>query len=123
MFINKLKSKIHRATVTDSNLNYEGSIIIDENLMLSAGIVPFEKVAIFNINNGERFSTYALEGLKDSGIICLNGAASRKALVGDLIIIVSYVLVKLSSYDSFYPAIIHVDQKNQITKTYYGNKR
>lgn len=82
-----LKSKIHRATVTDANLNYEGSITIDEGLMQRADLVPYEKVSIYNVSNGERFSTYVIKGRKGTGVICLNGAAARKVSKGDLIII------------------------------------
>jgi aspartate 1-decarboxylase len=123
MDITKLKSKIHRVTVTGSDLNYEGSIVIDKYLMDGARIFPFEKIDIYNINNGERFSTYALEGLGGSGIVCLNGAAARKVATGDLIIITSYVHVDIENHDSFDPVIVHVDQKNSIIRTYWGNKR
>jgi len=124
MYITMLKSKIHRATVTDSNLDYEGSITIDENLMILAKILYFEKVDIYNINNGNRFSTYATVGKRNSGIICLNGAAARNVSKGDLIIIVSYALFEsVNEYKKWEPIIVHVDQKNQINKAYYGNKR
>ena len=86
-----LKCKIHRATVTDANLNYEGSITIDKALMDAAGILPFEKVGVLDINNGARFDTYVIEGEAESGTICLNGAAARMVQKGDLVIIVSYV--------------------------------
>ena len=86
-----LKCKIHRATVTDANLNYEGSITIDKALMDAAGILPFEKVGVLDINNGARFDTYVIEGEAQSGTICLNGAAARMVQKGDLVIIVSYV--------------------------------
>jgi len=86
-----LKSKLHRVTITDANLDYEGSITIDESLMKAADILPYEKVNIYNVSNGERFSTYAIEGEKDSGVIGLNGAAARKGSKGDIIIIVTYV--------------------------------
>jgi aspartate 1-decarboxylase len=111
-----LKSKIHRATVTDANLNYEGSITVDEGLMKSADLVPFEKVAIYNVSNGERFSTYVIEGKKNSGVICLNGAAARKVSKGDLIIIASYVTVENAETKGWKPKCVHVDGKNRINK-------
>jgi len=111
-----LKSKIHRATVTDANLNYEGSITIDEGLMQSADLVPFEKVAIYNVSNGERFSTYAIKGKKGSGVICLNGAAARKVSKGDLIIIASYVMADDAESKKWTPKCVHVDGKNKMKK-------
>jgi aspartate 1-decarboxylase len=111
-----LKSKIHRATVTDANLNYEGSITIDEGLMKLADLVSFEKVAIYNVSNGERFSTYVIKGKKDSGVICLNGAAARKVSKGDLIIIASYVMVEDAEAKGWAPKCVHVDGKNRKKK-------
>ena len=111
-----LKSKIHRATVTDADLNYEGSITIDESLMQQADLVPFEKVAIYNVSNGERFSTYAIKGKKGSGVICLNGAAARKVSKGDLVIIASYVMVDDAESKGWSPKCVHVDAKNRVKK-------
>ena len=111
-----LKSKIHRATVTDANLNYEGSITIDEGLMKLADLVPFEKVAIYNVSNGERFSTYVIKGKKGSGVICLNGAAARKVSKGDLVIIASYVMVEDAESKGWMPKCVHVDAKNKVKK-------
>ena len=111
-----LKSKIHRATVTDANLNYEGSITIDEGLMKSADLVPFEKVSIYNVSNGERFSTYVIKGKKGSGVICLNGAAARKVSKGDLIIIASYVMAGDAESKKWVPKFVHVDGKNKMKK-------
>lgn len=111
-----LKSKIHRATVTDADLNYEGSITIDEGLMQQADLVPFEKVAIYNVSNGERFSTYAIKGKKGSGVICLNGAAARKVSKGDLVIIASYVMVEDAEAKGWNPKCVHVDAKNRVKK-------
>ena len=111
-----LKSKIHRVTVTDADLNYEGSISIDEHLMESADIVPYEKVAIYNVSNGERFTTYAIKGKKNSGTICLNGAAARKVSKGDLIIIATYVLVDNEEARNWSPTCVFVDSKNKIKK-------
>lgn len=109
-----LKSKLHRATVTDADLNYEGSISIDENLLDIADILPFEKVAIYNVSNGERFTTYAIKGKRNSGTICLNGAAARKVSKGDLVIIASYVLVDDAETRNWLPKCVHLDGNNQV---------
>ncbi|MDD5759896.1 MAG: aspartate 1-decarboxylase [Desulfobulbaceae bacterium] len=109
-----LKSKLHRATITDANLNYEGSMTIDRTLMDAVGLIPFEKIKIYNINNGERFDTYVIEGRAGSGAICLNGAAARKGLVGDLIIIVSYALYDEQELNSFHPKIVSLNPDNSI---------
>ncbi|HRT61346.1 MAG TPA: aspartate 1-decarboxylase [Syntrophales bacterium] len=111
-----LKSKLHRVTVTDANLNYEGSITIDEALMQKADLVPFEKVSIYNVSNGERFSTYVIKGRKGSGVICLNGAAARKASRGDVIIVASYVMVDDDSIKKWAPKCVYVDEKNRIKR-------
>ena len=111
-----LKSKIHRATVTDADLHYEGSISIDETLMQEAQIVPYEKVAIYNISNGERFSTYTIKAKRNSGTICLNGAAARKVSKGDLIIIATYVIVDDKDTTKWHPKCVLVDDKNKIKK-------
>ena len=108
-----LKSKIHRATVTQVNLDYEGSITIDPELMDAADLYPFEKVEIFNINNGARFSTYVIEGERGSGVIGLNGAAARLAVVKDLVIIVSYRMMNDEEARSLQPVVVHVDDKNR----------
>ena len=105
-----LKSKIHRASVTDADLNYEGSIGIDSKLMEIANILPYEKVDIYNISNGARFSTYAIEA--DTGVICLNGAAARMAQKGDLIIICSYSNYDESEIEEYRETCILVDSKN-----------
>ena len=109
-----LKSKIHRATITEADLNYDGSLTIDRILMDAAGIIPFERVKVYNINNGERFDTYAIEGLAGSGIIGLNGAAARKGHIGDLIIIGTYAGFDDAELNDFSPAIILCDEKNNI---------
>jgi aspartate 1-decarboxylase len=106
MIIEVLKSKIHRVTVTEANLNYVGSITIDEGLMDAANLIEFEKVHVLNINNGERFITYAIKGKHSSGIICLNGAAARKAQQGDIILIVSYAQMDFEEAKKFKPTII-----------------
>ncbi|MCP2605339.1 aspartate 1-decarboxylase, partial [Candidatus Aminicenantes bacterium AH-873-B07] len=96
-----LKSKIHGAIVTDTNINYEGSLTLDETLMRAGNFVPFEQVQVYNISNGERFTTYLIKGEKDSGIVCLNGAAARKVSIGDKLIIASYTLIDENEIDSF----------------------
>lgn len=109
MMIEVLKSKIHRAKVTHSELNYIGSITIDENLIDAANIIENERVHIYNINNGERFDTYVIKGLRNSGTIGINGAAARKVALGDLIIIVSYAAMDFNEARSFKPVIIFPD--------------
>lgn len=111
--ISMLYSKIHRATVTDANLNYTGSISIDKNLMQAANLLEFQRVEILNINNGERFSTYTIKSDK-KGEICLNGAAARKVCKGDLVIIVAYCEIKREDALNFTPKIVHVDENNEI---------
>jgi aspartate 1-decarboxylase len=111
-----LKSKIHRATVTDADLHYEGSISIDEKLMEEANMVAYEKVEIYNVNNGARFSTYIIKGKRNSGTICLNGAAARKVAKGDLIIIATYVTVEEKDTKEWHPKCVLVDSKNKIKK-------
>jgi len=108
------KSKIHRATVTDANLNYEGSITIDQKLMDAADILPYEKVQIVNNNNGARFETYAIKGKSGSGTICLNGAAARLVQPGDIVIILSFLQIEDKELSSFKPQIVSVNEKNQI---------
>jgi aspartate 1-decarboxylase len=110
------KSKIHRATVTDANLNYEGSITLDENLMDAADLLPYEKVQIVNNNNGARFETYVIKGKRGTGTICLNGAAARLVAPGDLVIIISYVNIDESELATFKPKILNVDENNNITR-------
>lgn len=109
MLIEVLKSKIHRVSVTEANLNYVGSITIDEALMEAAGLIEGEKVQILDINNGERLETYIIKGRRGSGCICLNGAAARKVAVGDLVIIVSYALMDFEEAKSFKPTVIFPD--------------
>jgi aspartate 1-decarboxylase len=112
-----LKSKIHRARVTDGNIAYEGSITIDKKLMEAADILPYEQVHILNINNGARFHTYAIEGEADGGEICLNGAAARLAARGDIVIILSYHNVQEEEIHNYHPRLVYVDTKNRITHT------
>lgn len=111
MMIEVVKSKIHKATVTESNLNYVGSITIDEDLLDAANLIPNEKVAIVNNNNGERFETYIIKGRRGSGEVCLNGAAARKVQVGDVVIIMSYALMDFEEAKTFKPAVIFPDTK------------
>lgn len=114
MFQEFLYAKIHRAKVTDANLNYVGSITIDKALLAASGIKVNQKVDILNVNNGERFHTYVIEGKENSGCICLNGAAARKAQKGDIIIILSYALLSEEEQKTFVPKIVHVDENNKI---------
>lgn len=120
MFRTMLKSKIHRAVVTEANLNYVGSITIDETLMKAANILPNEKVQIVNNNNGARFETYVIKGTRDSGVICLNGAAARLVQPGDTVIIISYAMMDDRECAEFKPKIVFVDQKNRITQVESG---
>lgn len=108
-----LKSKIHRARVTQVNLDYEGSISIDRRLMEAADLYPHEKVDVFNLNNGARFSTYVIEGDADSGIIGINGAAARMAIVNDLVIVVSYRVMDDADARRHVPMVVHVDGQNR----------
>lgn len=114
MLIQRFKSKIHRATVTEANLNYEGSITIDEALMEAANILEGERVQIVNNNNGARFETYVIRGVRNSGIICLNGAAARKVQIGDIIIIISYAFMSMEEAKLFQSVTVYPDQNNFI---------
>jgi aspartate 1-decarboxylase len=115
-----LKSKIHRAIVTEADLNYVGSITIDKNLMEAANIIENEKVTIVNNNNGARFETYVIEGEAGSGIICLNGAAARLATRGDVIIILTYTILSDEECKEHKPQLVYVNEKNQVKKTCTG---
>ena len=108
-----LKSKIHRATVTDADLHYEGSITIDRDLMDAANMVEYEKVAILDVNNGARFETYIIEGPRGKGDICLNGAAARLAQPGDLVIVLTYAQYDEAEARGFEPTVVHVDSANR----------
>ena len=117
MLIEVVKSKIHRVTVTEANLNYIGSITIDEDLLDAANLIPNEKVSIVNNNNGERFETYIIKGERGSGCICLNGAAARKVQVGDIIIIMSYAMMDFEEAKSFKPSVVFPDSTtNRLVK-------
>lgn len=117
MLITILKSKIHRATITDANLNYIGSLTVDLDLMDAAGMIEYQQVAVVNINNGARLETYLINGKRGSGEICLNGAAARLGEPGDKIIIMTYALAEEKEIPANYdPIVVHVDSKNQIIK-------
>jgi aspartate 1-decarboxylase len=116
MNIDMLYSKIHRATVTDANLNYVGSITIDEELLAAATLRVGQKVEIVNVNNGERFATYTIKGKKGSKEICLNGAAARKVEIGDKIIIIAYGSYNEKELENYKPVVVHVDDQNNITE-------
>jgi len=122
MLLNMLKSKIHRATVTEANLNYVGSITIDKTLMDAANILPGEKVQIVNNSNGARLETYVIEGEADSGVICLNGAAARLVQPGDNIIIIAYCWVSEEEARTLKPQIVFVNGDNKIIETAKGEK-
>ncbi len=116
MQLTMMKSKIHRATVTEADLNYVGSITIDQNLMDAVGILPNEKVQVVDNNNGSRFETYVISGPRDSGVICVNGAAARLVQPGDLIIIISYAIMDENEASNFLPKVALVNEKNEIDK-------
>lgn len=109
MFIEVMKSKIHKVSVTDANLQYVGSVTIDEDLMDAANIIENEKVQIVNVNNGERLETYAIKGERGSGVICLNGPAARKCAPGDVVIIISYASMDFEKAKKFKPTVIFPD--------------
>lgn len=111
-----LKSKIHRATVTQADLNYEGSITIDPHLMRAADILPFEQVQVLDVNNGNRLTTYAIEGESGSGQICINGAAARLVSPGDIVIILTYGAMADADAREHQPSLIYVDEHNRITR-------
>ncbi len=112
-----LKSKIHRAVVTGADLHYEGSVTIDRELMDAADIIPYEAVTIWNVTNGNRFETYAIEGEPGSGVICINGAAARMVAPKDLVIIASFVGMNDAEARSFEPRLVFVDEENRILPT------
>lgn len=114
MQLELLKCKIHRATVTDANLNYQGSITIARDLMDAAGLLPYEKVSVLDVNNGSRLDTYVIEGPAKSGVVCLNGAAARLVQPGDLVIIVAYATMSPEEAKTWQPTVVHVNEKNEI---------
>lgn len=111
-----LMSKIHMATVTDSDITYEGSLTVDEAILNAAQVIPYQQVMVSNLNNGERFETYVIPGKKDSGVICLNGPTARKGTIGDRIIIFCYEYYKEDEIKNFSPKIVRLDEKNRIVK-------
>ena len=114
MNIELLKSKIHRAVITEANLNYIGSITIDEQLMDAANIIENEKVQVVNVNNGERLETYVIKGKRGSGICCLNGPAARKAAVGDIVVIISYASMDFEEAKQFKPTLVFPKEGNKL---------
>ncbi len=116
MLYNMFHGKIHRATVTQANLEYMGSITIDEDLLEMAGILPGERVQVVNNNNGERLETYTIAGKRGSGVICLNGAAARRAQVGDTVIIIAYAMMDKAEAESLVPKVVMVDERNHSVK-------
>jgi len=109
MNIEVVKSKLHRVTITEANLNYVGSLTIDEDLMDAAGLIEFEKIQVVDINNGERLETYVIKGERGSGVICMNGAAARKVHVGDIVIIISYASMDFEEAKLFKPRLVFPD--------------
>lgn len=114
MYIQILKSKIHRVRISQADLNYVGSVTIDEDLMDAADIIENEKVQIVNVNNGERLETYVIKGVRGSGMVCLNGPAARKAQVGDIIIIISYAMVEKEKAKEYKPRILFPNSANRL---------
>lgn len=114
MFLTLFKSKIHRATVTEANLNYVGSVTVDIALLEAANLLVGEKVQIVNINNGSRIETYTIAGERGSGVVCINGAAARLAQPGDKVILIAYGMMSSEEAKTFSPAVVHVDENNQI---------
>ena len=123
MRLTVFKSKLHRVRVTEADLNYEGSVTIDSDLMDAAQILPWEQVNVLNVNNGERFDTYAIRGPRGSGVICLNGPAARLAHVGDLVIILTYAQMEREELLRHTPIVVHVDENNRIQTSSSGVNR
>jgi len=116
MLLNMFKAKIHRAVITQADLDYEGSITIDEDLLDASGILVYEKVQVVNINNGKRFETYTIKGKRGSGIIGLNGACARLGMPGDRVIIIAYAQMEQKEAENLTPRVVIVDEKNNILK-------
>jgi aspartate 1-decarboxylase len=123
MRLSAFKSKIHRATVTEANLNYEGSVTLDADLMEAANILPHEQVQVLNVNNGERFDTYAIRGQRGTGMVCLNGPAARLAQVGDMVIILTYAWMEREELERHTPKVVLVDERNRPLRTEAAGKR
>lgn len=122
MQLTMLKAKIHRATITEADLHYEGSFTIDEELLEEAGILPYEKVSVVNINNGERFETYVICGERGKRTFCLNGAAARKGQPGDMVIIIAYASMSEEEARNHKPSIVLVDRNNNIVEKSYSTE-
>ncbi|SEG78471.1 aspartate 1-decarboxylase [Paenibacillus sp. UNC499MF] len=122
MFRTMMKSKLHRATVTEANLNYVGSITIDEDLMELADLLPNEKVQIVNLNNGSRMETYTITGPRGSGCVCLNGAAARLVQPGDVVIIISYALMSEETAADYVPKVVILEEGNKVAEDRYEEK-
>lgn len=120
MLLNMFKSKIHRATVTQADLHYKGSLTLDRTLMDAAGMAEYEQVQVLNITTGARFTTYIIEGARDSGVVCLNGAAARLGEPGDLIIALTYAQMDAGEARHWKPTVVHVDAQNRITEVEAG---
>jgi len=116
MNVSLMRTKIHRATITEADLNYEGSLTVDEDLMDAAGMLDFEKVHVVNITNGSRLVTYLIKGERGSGIICLNGAAARLGHRGDKVIVIAYADMTIEEAKNFSPRVVWVDDNNKMTK-------
>lgn len=116
MWLNMFKGKVHRATVTEANLNYKGSLTLDPLLREAAGFLVHEKVQVVNINTGDRFETYVIEGERGSGVVCLNGAAARLGQPGDKVIVIAYALMEAKEAEEWRPVVVHVDERNRITE-------
>ena len=114
MQIQILKSKVHRAVITEANLNYVGSLTLDENLMDAANMIEHEKIQVVNVNNGERIETYLIKGARGSGVVCLNGPAARKGAEGDIVIVISYALMDFEEAKKFKPTVIFPKEGNRI---------
>lgn len=119
MFVEMCRAKIHRLTVTDRNVDYEGSITLDKLLLEESGMLPYEKVHVVNVTNGERFETYVMEGDRGKGDVCLNGAAAHLSEIGDIVIVIAYAQMDEDMAKSFKPKILYVDSKNKIVKSNY----
>jgi aspartate 1-decarboxylase len=115
MLIEVFKSKIHRATVTEANLNYIGSLTIDQDLMDAAGIYEHEKVQVVNVNNGERFETFVIKGERGTGVMCVNGPAARKVALGDIIIVITYAMIEQEKAPNHQPVTIFPDSNNRLS--------
>jgi aspartate 1-decarboxylase len=114
MQIQILKSKVHRAVITEANLNYVGSLTLDEDLMDAANMIEHEKIQVVNVNNGERIETYLIKGKRGSGVVCLNGPAARKGAEGDIVIIISYALMEFEEAKKFHPMVIFPSEGNKL---------